>query len=850
MNRKTLLWVALLLCLLTPFISYTQGTCGVFEKPDNPDPATIDGQYYYDRFGNIFTEKELIVDEKFTTKQLSGIFNLNILPGFSTDETETICAVFLYLSTLIDLGPQGVSPIINIQKSDLGYGVLGTASPFFSSRGCGYSNNTIFNVMMGGLDQGQNPSIQVGYLNINEAYTYHTINNDPIQPYSYDLYSVVLHEALHILGYSSLIGLNGNSQSGYYSMWDEYLFDTDINEFLIENTVSGSSSCCEFASFNDLLAFPEDVNDGCNNNIFFSNGSPIAQVNANYGGTPLSNGVVSNILSHLDRCGSPGGGFVMKSSLAAGDTIRQLQQEEKDILYTLGYPKTGSPSEECRLIGVSDFIPINGPTEIPFSVFLENDIFSPGASISATTLGSIFNNADVTINANSITIENAAYGIFSFYYLLEGCDGACYQVRSSLFHLPVLEDCQPCDPNELFCHGSFDDILPNRGYGIEPALGLPFCLYDNGVQSSADVMILPSGGNVVLLGGGLDLNSFLERMYIPLPAPAFPGCKMEICFDAGAFNCNDPIGIDIYGTATENCSGLWASDCNGSAPYYCVATTEPMECQSGGYGQNIDCTHPLYPPEYGCDPGVDVPLINYEVDLKHICIEITNQTLEGWNYIVLSREAMESSGHVLIDNLTITGDCCPKEPCGVELLETCKENTVVLTVLQNGVPIPMYNANCCVSWSGINGIPTIGCTPKPGLPSQNFNNIGVPYGETYCVEVSCEDGCDFIYCGKAGDACVGGENKAQFGFVSPDTQSEFQLAPNPVHNQLQIAGQIITAGQSWEIYNIQGQLIWQGQIETDLIQEIPMHSLNPGIFYFVLKSSSGTLLNAKRFVKQ
>ncbi|MBR9922650.1 MAG: T9SS type A sorting domain-containing protein [Bacteroidetes bacterium] len=839
----------LLLCLLLPFFPYAQQTCGIYSRPDNPDPSEIDGEVYYDRFGNVYSEKDLIVRQDNPNKLLTGNFELNFGTGFTPSETETICAVFQYLSTIVGLAPGAQVPIINVQKDALNPGVLGTASPYFTSRGCGYSNNTIFNLMMGGTDQGLSPSIQAGFLKISETHTFHTIDNDPIPANGIDLYSVALHEALHIIGFSSRIASDGTPINSAYSRWDEFLFNTDINDHLILDQ-SGFGSCCSYADFNDLLTFPDDVDDGCANNIYFrASGTNIARVNANYGSAPLTNAVVANILSHIDRCGDPGDDYVMTGSIGPGITRRILTGEEESIIYALGYFKPDSSPDECLLIAVKDFLPIDGTTEIPFADFLENDIYPTGTTVNITSLGSIFSEADVTVNTNSILIENAPYGIFTIYYSLEGCNGECYRVISNLYHFPVLDECPTCDPTNLFCHGSFDDILPNTAYGIEPALGLPFCGADGGTQSSADVVILQQGGNAVLLGGGTEPSSFLERMYIPLTDPAMPGCKMEVCFDIASFNCSDNLGVDIYGTNTPNCSGLWESDCNSSAPYYCVASPEGPDCTFGNFGISIDCNHPAWPSEYTCDPGVTVKYIDEEVDFKSTCVEIANETLTPWNYLVISRQPIESYGYVLVDNVTVAGDCCEEDPCGAEVIETCKENSVTLTVLKDGVPIPMYNADCCVTWSGIAGIPTIECPPQPGLPSQNFNNIGVPYGQKYCVEITCEDDCHYIYCGTAGELCEeGGESKAAPLSDNRPT-SVIRLAPNPASDQLELFGESLKTGQSWIIYNAAGQIQLSGQIQSTPVQQIEIDKLQAGLYYLRLQSPDGTMITAKRFIK-
>ncbi|MBR9922648.1 MAG: T9SS type A sorting domain-containing protein [Bacteroidetes bacterium] len=835
--------------LLTTSLN-AQSLCGVYEKPNNPDPASLDEPYLLDRFGNIFTQTELNkmkIDAEKGQRILTGDFDIVFLNTFSSSQQQTILDVFTYLSGIVDLGPNGIPPVIYIRKQLLDPGVLGAGSPYFESMDCGRSKNRPLVAMLGGYDNDEISSVfHTGYIYLALGQSFHTTDNDPIGPNDFDLFTVVLHEALHVMGYSSLIGLDGSPNNSYYSHWDEFLYQTDIDDdVLVKEPESGV--CCYTPKFNEQLSFPDDVDDSCGNNIFFrDNGSNIAQVNGDYGSTPLSDNLVANMLSHLDRCGSPGGTYVMHASLSAGETRRQMEQEEIDILYAMGYPEEGSSNLPCELIAATDYITLFGDGSILIEELLENDIFPNNATITFPAYsGTIWSNATVTINATSISITNPEYGNYNLYYSIEGCDGDCAVGRVNILHLNQLPDCGGCVDNELFCHGSFEDFLPQIGYGIEPYFGQPYCTTDNGVRSSPDIYLEESTGNqVVFLGGSSLIDYFLERMYIPLSQPFAPECKALVCFDAATYNCSEPLGITLFGTNTPHCSGLWESSCDPGAPYYCLGDSEPIECNGSNPNSDlINSQHPLYPPEYPNNPGVSVRAFTEPLNLKSYCMEIANESAESWDYLVVSRLVEEENGIILLDNLSITSECCEEvNPCGIEIVETCKETSVVLTVLQNGVPIPMYNADCCVSWSGIPGLPTYGCPPGPGAPAQNFNNIHIKYGEDYCVEIVCPDCEPFIYCGITGETCEGGGPAIATGPIG--------LAPNPATDQLKLFGESLKAGQLWNLYSINGQIQYQGIIQYDGLQEIDLSALHTGLYYITINQPDGSLLTVKRFIKQ
>lgn len=89
------------------------------------------------------------------------------------------------------------------------------------------------------------------------------------------------HEALHVLGFGSLIDANripisitardSIIQSGIFSRYDQYLYSIPDNDYLIAPTVA---DCCDAHDY-QLIGLPEDE---CNQVVFRNNGIDIASV--------------------------------------------------------------------------------------------------------------------------------------------------------------------------------------------------------------------------------------------------------------------------------------------------------------------------------------------------------------------------------------------------------------------------------------------------------------------------------------------------------------------------------------------------------------------------------------------
>ena len=342
--------------------------------------------FVFDRFGNPSSIQDITKSEEELQKITScqaGFFNMTFEDdgtGIGFDDPvegparrNVLCQVFTDLSELIApaVNPcDGTLPVVEIQVkpsiTDTTTGVLGAASPYY--RTCGNSgiiHSEVFKTINGGV----NSLINIGgtfhgYIIINFSGTFNWhLDLDTLPPGNkYDLYSLIIHEAIHSLGFASLINFDGTSKltgtsPGFYSKYDTWLRINGGN-FLINNFDS-----CYNVGFN---ADSSDIISGCPNIIFDGINAGQQFVYA----PPVYS--IGSSLSHFDDdCPSVGtNAFVMHFALGSGEMKRVPTPMEVQALCDIGYQTTGIfgdstlffhtstlPSCGSRIAGVNDFGP-------------------------------------------------------------------------------------------------------------------------------------------------------------------------------------------------------------------------------------------------------------------------------------------------------------------------------------------------------------------------------------------------------------------------------------------------------------------------------------------------------------
>jgi len=354
----------------------------------------------FDRFGNVPNPQDLIIpsDEDaihHSHQCTAGYFRLTFMDrvlgtnvGFD-DPTmvggdslgqlriNLACQVFTDLAELLApaVNPcDGSLPVVEIQVlpsiTDTSTSTVGIASSYYRNfANSGIIHGEVFKNINGAANSLNNLGGTFhGYLAVNFAPTINWhLDLDTLPPGNkYDLYSLILHEVSHLLGFGSLINFDGNSKltgtsPGLYSKFDTYLRVNGGN-YLINNFDS-----CYTVGFNADTSF---LTLGCPNIIFdgINAGQQFVYAPANY--------MIGSSLSHFDdNCPSVGANdFVMNSTLGLGEMNRVPTPGEVKTLCDIGYEITGIfgdstlffhtdtlPVCGTRIAGVNDFGPTCSP---------------------------------------------------------------------------------------------------------------------------------------------------------------------------------------------------------------------------------------------------------------------------------------------------------------------------------------------------------------------------------------------------------------------------------------------------------------------------------------------------------
>ncbi|MFZ4401953.1 MAG: T9SS type A sorting domain-containing protein [Bacteroidales bacterium] len=360
----------------------------------------------FDHYGNKYNLYDIKIDSVKTgiegtlksTNLLctSGYFNLYFETGSGMEgngasdiaRRSVVCQVFSDISAFINSPLTSTGNKVNIWIRDINQivqnsstsGVLGLASAFYnlpSSSTSGFggiADNEVWKTIHSGIDSYTNvtsPIISTGGQVTTGVTFYHgmaafnfnnpsinwntnlTIANSPTG--LYDLYSVVIHEVTHALGFASLINYNGLSKFGpsynYYSRYDLKLKNNALTQNLITN--SGSCSLYNYhfnTSLNSSIIYP-----GCTNTPPTNSGSLDNTICSNaiiYSGlttvpvyTPTCFEPPSSLSHFEDQCyptGAPYGNniyFTMSNANGSGATYtkRYLKPEERLVLCDIGY---------------------------------------------------------------------------------------------------------------------------------------------------------------------------------------------------------------------------------------------------------------------------------------------------------------------------------------------------------------------------------------------------------------------------------------------------------------------------------------------------------------------------------
>ncbi len=738
----------LIFLMFTAFISgKAQSFCGAIHYTSPEDIQALKASdIVQDRFGNIYDlsyfEQKLAKVQHYKSPINTGYFNLMFgdfpetiqnanHPNAGEDIRPIICQVFADLSEIIVQRSQTLACGDNIANQSVNIlvgtdicgndpncdnassPVAGTASPLFS-----FLDNFSFqdpcfpiaeslvwkkiNAQEAFFPLGADGVLQINVDNI--SFNYQLDVDSPVASDKLDLYSIVLHEALHILGFASRIDENGEpinaqfSTTNYFSRFDQLIHITE--DFVpnqqsqnVDRLMDGDCMKNCFALNQQVPSMSDLAASACGTAALdiVVGSSAIAPI---YG---TDNGTIgiSNGMSHLrEGCNGDTADFVMDPFISDGEDERTISIQELEILCQLGYQiheNSGLDCDGCYAIAQIDHTySIGGEFEIEYlqsccyepllaksgesfvfntDFLLCNDLSLETAQITDVyTLGLNWNNATLeNIGTNNYEFYGTIPGNYRVYYTIKACD--CY-MSSSYFDIVLSDDLEDCDRTKcdnLVCIGDFESLEKTNDFYFQACKEDLFYM-EGANQNTPD--ICESANNKYL-----DLVNIIgpEATLIELEYPILPGCTMEISVDLATRGDNDPGLLNMYGSYSKPCHPSEAfikQDCNTDEnilvenicdndsylPFCLLNDEEITNTFSGGLT--------LCP--------------NSAVDFENYTWTVLNEFEEELHYIVLYNKTQPSV--IWLDNLDIRSSCPPEVNIEVDDAEIEVGETVFMDV--------------------------------------------------------------------------------------------------------------------------------------------------------------------------
>ncbi len=799
---KWFLGLMLLLAFCPVAVTAQSLKCGSQAAPppngNNPDSLISD------RFGNLYDLEDLLVPQPLGSPAgscPSGFFNLTFDVGFPMAMRPTVCQVFANLSTMIvehsntlgcgDVIPSSAVEIDVVWKAITPSVILGTGSPFYNDpTDPSFCPDLVldraFIKINGGI-----PSLTGifdGRLEINSmpknaagiALPWHIDWATPVGAGEVDLYSVTLHEALHILGFASRITLPD------YSLWDRIVHITDN---FIPNGGSANirplisthplNPPCEPPATKNCWYLANGINSGnlqttVSNTCSANNATPdvvvgevaIAAVDA------TNTGGLSAQLSHLsETCNGSSEVYVMRGGFDPGMSRRVISGDELAILCELGY-EISTLSFSCQgCYNIANFESrdvsdccyqvfhgcVGQPIEVLNSDLLCNDLTN-GEPQKIIRVWHSNSSTQIAPNSagNGWLITMGTNGATYLDYTVLGCDCRMHNAR---FNVLLEKQCPPCAYNgdacgNLLCYYDFEDYT-NLG-GIETWLGYPF-LIDGNVRVGTPDISVANGNHYLFMGASGGFSNSKEPVVMELNECVPPGCSLTLNADLGRSAGAVSATLNVWGSAQPPCPAT-------IVPLIPIADncTEVTVCAPG---------HSFAPT---CVGSLPVEILNNSTfePINHVTHIWENLTNEDVCYLTF----VPSDGSVSLDNISATRSCKPEITCNFTGDKVCAGRTVNLPFqicapdVPAGVDFTLItpSINLPIGWTVVSGLDPFPLTDEECIdiiiqvqvptnaPIGSVNSIvlsGTATGLCSTIEWSCEASVTVEDCGPEGFTC-------------------------------------------------------------------------------------------------
>lgn len=231
----------------------------------------------------------------------------------------TMRAVLQYLSAILDV--PGTADLVVFESDTEGRGALAAAGPLLSPT-VGFQGGLVFDHLTTGNDP--RSDAPDGTVAVDFGFTWNSDRDAPGAA-EFDLYSGLLHEVVHALGFFSAVGEDSQSElfnddgEGLFSLLDSFLFRASDDRFL-------------FLPGGEVNSEPDDV---LSSDLFFN--APLTS--SSFGEAPAvfapSTFFEGSSIAHWDPAVGPEA--VMLPVLSRGNERRELTPWEIQMLGDLGY---------------------------------------------------------------------------------------------------------------------------------------------------------------------------------------------------------------------------------------------------------------------------------------------------------------------------------------------------------------------------------------------------------------------------------------------------------------------------------------------------------------------------------